>query len=147
MIGISIRTTNEGGQASQDIAALWQTFIAEKVLEKIPNKLNQEVYSLYTDYEGDHTEPYSAIIGCQVKSLDQIPSGMVGQSFRGGTYVKLSAKGDLLQGLVLKQWQDIFGMRLDRTYDADFEVFGEKAKNPSAAEVDFYVGVKPESYA
>jgi hypothetical protein len=33
-------------------------------------------------------------------------------------------------------------MDLSRTYIADFEVFGEKAQNPSDAEIDFYVGVK-----
>ena len=33
-------------------------------------------------------------------------------------------------------------MELDRTYDADFEIFGEKAQNPADAEVEFYVGIK-----
>ena len=28
------------------------------------------------------------------------------------------------------------------TYDADFEIFGEKAQNPTDAEVEFYVGIK-----
>ena len=31
-------------------------------------------------------------------------------------------------------------MELDRTYDADFEILGKKAQNPSAAEVDFMWG-------
>ncbi len=36
-------------------------------------------------------------------------------------------------------------MELDRKYDADFEIFGEKAQNPSDAEVVFYVCIKKET--
>lgn len=145
IIGISIRTTNENGQASKEIAELWGKFMSERILEKIPNKVDNEIYSLYTDYEGDHTKPYTAILGCKVENLDNIPNGMVGKSFSGGTYTKTTAKGDLKQGLVVNHWSNIFEIELDRTYDADFEIFGEKAQNPSNAEVDFYVGIKQET--
>ena len=145
IIGISIRTTNENGQASKEIAELWSKFMSESVLAKIPNKIDNEIYSLYTDYEGDHTKPYTAILGCKVENLDNIPSGMVGKSISGGTYTKTTAKGDLKQGLIVNQWSNIFEIELDRTYDADFEIFGEKAQNPSNAEVDFYVGIKQET--
>lgn len=142
IIGISIRTTNENGQASQEIAELWQRFMSENVISKIPNKIDNAVYSLYTEYESDHTKPYTTILGCKVENLDNVPNGMVGKSFDGGTYSKTTAKGDLMQGLVVNQWSKIFEMELDRTYDADFEIFGEKAQNPADAEVEFYVGIK-----
>jgi len=142
IIGISIRTTNENGQASQEIAELWQRFMSENVISKIPNKIDNAVYSLYTEYESDHTKPYTAILGCKVENLDNVPNGMVGKSFDGGTYSKTTAKGDLMQGLVVNQWSKIFEMELHRTYDADFEIFGEKAQNPADAEVEFYVGIK-----
>ena len=142
IIGISIRTTNENGQASQEIAELWQRFMSENVISKIPNKIDNAVYSLYTEYESDHTKPYTAILGCKVENLDNIPTGMVGKSFSGGTYTKTTAKGDLMHGLIVNHWSKIFEMDLDRAYDADFEIFGEKAQNPSDAEVDFYVGIK-----
>ena len=47
-----------------------------------------------------------------------------------------------MQGLIVNHWSKIFEMQLDRVYDTDFEVFGEKAQNTSDAEVDFYVGIK-----
>jgi predicted transcriptional regulator YdeE len=142
IIGISIRTTNKNGQASKEIAELWGKFMSENILTKIPNKVDNEIYSLYTDYESDHTKPYTAVLGCKVENLENIPNGMVGKSFDGGTYIKTTAKGDLMEGLVVNQWSKIFEMELNRTYDADFEIFGEKAQNPSDAEVDFYVGIK-----
>ncbi len=145
IIGISIRTTNDNGQASKEIAELWGKFMSENILTKIPNKVDNEIYSLYTDYESDHTKPYTVILGCKVENLDNIPSGMAGKSISGGTYIKTTTKGDLMQGLIVNHWSKIFEMELDRTYDADFEIFGEKAQNPSDAEVDFYVGIKQQT--
>ena len=115
--------------------------MAENTLAMIPNKITQDIYSLYTDYEDDHTKPYTTILGCKVSSLDKIPEGMVGRSFDGGSYVKTSTKGDLMQGLIVKHWSKIFEMDLNRTYLADFEIYGQKAQNPSTAEVDIYIGV------
>ncbi len=142
IIGISIRTTNENGQAPNEIAELWQKFISENIISKIPNKISNDIYSLYTEYESDHTKPYTTILGCKVGNLDSIPNGMVGNSFKGGNYIKTSTKGDLMQGLIVNHWAKIFEMDLERVYTADFEIFGEKAQNPSDAEVDFYVSIK-----
>ncbi len=141
LIGISIRTSNENGKGAKEIAKLWGKFMSENILEKIPNKTDSTVYSLYTDYEGDHTKPYTAILGCKVSTLDDIPENMIGKSFDGGNYIKISAKGDLMKGLVVNKWSEIWRMDLDRAFTADFEVFGEKAQNPSNAEIDFLIAI------
>lgn len=142
VIGISVRTTNENNQAAKDIGDLWGRFINEKVLEAIPNKIDNTVYSIYTDYEKDHTKPYTTILGCKVKNLDTIPVGMVSKSVNGGNYVKFSTKGDLMKDLVINKWFEIWEMDLDRLFTADFEVFGEKAQNPANAEIDILIAVK-----
>lgn len=142
LIGIGIRTTNKNNQANSEIAELWQRFMRDNILEKIPNKIDNTIYSLYTDYEGDYTKPYTAVLGSIVKNLSDIPEGMVGKSFEGGNYVKTIAKGDLMDGLIVNHWSKIWEMPLERAFTADFEVFGEKAQNPSNAEVDFYVAIK-----
>ncbi|WP_257670769.1 GyrI-like domain-containing protein [Parapedobacter tibetensis] len=141
LIGIGIRTTNENNQANKEIAELWQRFMGENILGKIPNKVDNTIYSLYTEYEGDHTKPYTAMLGCKVKDLSVVPEGMIGKSFEGGTYIKTSTKGDLMKGLIVNHWAKIWEMDLDRAYTADFDTFGEKAQNPSNAEVDFYVAI------
>lgn len=142
VIGISVKTTNENNQAAKDIADLWGKFMNDKILEAIPNKIDNTVYSIYTDYESDHTKPYTTILGCRVENLNNIPSGMIGKSFDGGNYVKLSAKGDLMKDLIINKWLEIWEMDLNRAFTADFEVFGEKAKNLSDAEIDFLIAVK-----
>ena len=141
LIGISIRTSNENGKVAKEMAELWEKFMRDNMLEKIPHKIDATVYSLYTDYEGDHTKPYTAILGCKVSTLKDIPENMIGKSFEGGNYIKTSAKGDLMKGLVVNKWAEIWDMDLDRAFTADFEVFGEKAQNPSNAEIDFLVAI------
>ena len=63
VIGISVRTSNENGQAANDIPALWNRFRLENIGAKLINKTGDEVYSIYTDYEGDYTQPYTTILG------------------------------------------------------------------------------------
>lgn len=142
IVGISVRTTNENGQAAQDIGVLWNRFFSENLLDKIPDKVDDTIYSLYTEYEGDHTQPYTAVLGCKVGPLRQIPKGMVGMAFDGGRYTRLTARGDLTKGLIVEQWMKIWEMDLERRFTVDFEVFGTAAQNPVGAEVDFFVAVK-----
>ena len=142
IIGISVRTTNENGQSAKDIGELWAKFMSEGIANKIPNKLDTEILSIYTNYESDHTKPYDTLLGCRVDSLENIPEGMVGQIFEGGNYREFVSKGDLTKGAVYGTWSEIWGSDLNREYSADFEVYGEKAKNPADAEVGIFVAIK-----
>ncbi len=51
VIGISVRTTNENNQAAKDIPVLWENLMNEDILNRIPNKTDNTIYSIYTDYE------------------------------------------------------------------------------------------------
>ncbi|AZA89970.1 Bacterial transcription activator, effector binding domain [Chryseobacterium nakagawai] len=142
VIGIAVRTTNENEQAAKDIPVLWEKLMQENILEKIPNKIDNTIYSIYTEYEKDHTKPYTTLLGCKVENLDHIPEGMIGKSFEGGNYVKFTAKGNLAEGLVINEWFKIWNMDLDRMFTADFEIYGEKAQNPADAEIDILIAVE-----
>lgn len=142
VIGISIVTTNENGQSGQDIPALWQRFFSENIPALIPNKIDDTIYSIYTDYEKDHTKPYTTILGCRVSSLQLIPEGMTGKTINGGKYHLQVAKGNVSQGAVYNEWVKIWNSDLKRTFTADFEVYGERAQNPEMAEVDIFIAVE-----
>ncbi|MDB5278560.1 MAG: araC [Ferruginibacter sp.] len=142
IIGIAIRTTNENGQSSRDIPSLWNKFMGDGMAALIPDKINNTIYCVYTDYEKDHTKPYTTILGCSVSTLNNIPAGMVGKTIEEGAYIKYTAKGNILQGMVFNEWVKIWNSDIDRKYMADFEVYGEKAKNPEDAEVDIFIAVK-----
>lgn len=141
IIGLSFRTTNENGQAFQDIPALWGKFMSEGVAASIPNKISNDIYCLYTDYELDHTKPYTVMIGCKTSSLDEVPEGLTAKAFQPGTYTKRTAKGDLMKGIVVEEWQKIWVADLPRKFTVDFEIYGEKTQDPANAEVDIFIAI------
>jgi predicted transcriptional regulator YdeE len=142
IIGISVRTTNKNNQAVNDIAQLWGKFMTEDIASKIPNKISEEIYSIYTDYEGDFMQPYTTIIGCKVESFDTIPEGMITKTVETSNYYQTSAHGNIMEGAVGKKWGEIWQMDINRSYCSDFEVYGEKASNPNDAEVEIFISTE-----
>jgi predicted transcriptional regulator YdeE len=130
IVGIAVQTTNTNGQSGIDIPALWDKFISEGIVDKIPNKIDNAVYSVYTEYEGDFTKPYTTVLGCKVSNLDTIPEGMKGIVIENGKYIKYTTKADQ----VFEEWTKIWNADLPRAYRADYEVYGE--------EVNIFLGVK-----
>jgi len=142
VIGIAIKTTNENGQAATDIGELWNKFMKQSIVNTIPNKIDTTIYAIYTDYESDHTKPYTTLLGCKVEHLNTIPDGMIGKTIEGGKYLKITTKGDITKGLIANEWMKIWQSDLNRRYTADYEVYGEKAQNPTDAEVDILIAIK-----
>ena len=142
VIGISVRTTNENGKSGEDIPALWNKFMSEGIQRKIPNKVSEDIFCIYTDYEKDHTKPYTTILGCKVESLDVVPENMIGKTIESANYEELIAKGNLAEGIVYNKWLEIWNSDLDRGFTTDFEVYGEKTQNPENAEVDIYIALQ-----
>lgn len=142
VIGISVRTTNEDEQSGKDIPALWNKFLSEEILSKIPNRVSNDIVCIYTDYEKDHTKPYTTILGAIVDNLNSVPEGMTGKTIEGFNYEKFTAKGNLAEGIVINEWIKIWNSDLNRSFTADFEIYGEKAQNPENAEVDIFIAIK-----
>ena len=141
VIGIAVRTEHGGGKATKDIPALWKKFMGESIATKIPNKVNNTVYAVYTKYDGDHLNPYTMVLGCQVSSLDSVPEEMVAVNIQGGTYSKYIAQGDVTSGMMYGVWENIWKVTQNRNYQTDFEVYGPKAADPKNAEVEVLVGI------
>lgn len=142
IVGISVRTSNENGKAAKDIPALWQKFIQNDMHAKVPHRLEDAIYAVYTNYEKDHTKPYDTVLGFKVKDLKTIPENMVGVSIETSNYAKFVASGDLTKGVVVNKWKEIWNMDLDREYTSDFEVYGRKAQDPTNGEVVIFIAVK-----
>ncbi|MBB2149702.1 GyrI-like domain-containing protein [Pedobacter gandavensis] len=142
VVGIAVRTSNAPGKAAIDIPELWMRFSTENIASKLENKVGDEVYSVYTDYEGDYTQPYTTLIGYAVRNLDQIPVGMRGVTIAAGPYQKHVLKGNMNEGLVFNGWLAIWKSGVSRAYTTDFEVYGGKAQQPEIAEVDIFIALR-----
>jgi predicted transcriptional regulator YdeE len=142
IVGISVRTTNENNQAMQDIGQLWGRFMSENIGEQIPNKVSEDVYCMYTDYESDVNAPYTTILGYQVSSLNDVPNGMQGKAVPVAKYQVFPAKGKL-PDIVVDTWKQIWGSpEIERAYVADFEVYKAGEEDSEESEVETYVSVR-----
>jgi predicted transcriptional regulator YdeE len=143
IIGILVKTTNKNGQSMIDMGQLWNRFYSENILSTIPDRLSDDIYSIYTDYKSDYREDYTAIIGCKVKSLDHIPNGLIGRQIHGGNYLRYISKGQIPDA-VIKTWQEIWdhNKELRRKYTADYEVYRDRFLHREIPEVDIYVATE-----
>lgn len=144
IIGISVRTINENGQSAKDIEALWGKFWGEEIQKHIPNKISDEIYAVYTDYETDFTGYYTTIIGLPVSSLEYIPKGFIGITIETGEYQKFVSKGKMPEA-VFNTWLEIWAneeLNLKRAYKADFTIHGQKYYDGEKAEVETFISVK-----
>jgi predicted transcriptional regulator YdeE len=140
VIGIFVRTTNASNKALKDIGDLFGSFFSQHILEQIPNKISGDIYCVYTDYESDFNGPYTAIVGCKVSTLHDIPPGLTGKTIPDSKYEVYKSTGKLSISLA-KTWEGIWNTDLDRRYSADFDIYGEKASDFEHGEVDTYVAV------
>lgn len=142
IMGISVRTSNENGQAATDIPALWQRFITEEIITQIQDRADDTIYSVYTDYEKDHTLPYTTLLGCRVNTVpDVLPEGFFIKPISAGSYARFEAAGKLSEGIVFAAWQQIWNTPLDRAYTTDFEVY-EPALDPEQAVVPVFIALQ-----
>ena len=142
IVGIEIKTSNLNGRGIQDIGKLWAEFFAKNISSQIENKISDEIYAIYTDYESDYTGEYTCIIGMKVNAIDNIPKRLIGRKFAGGNYQKFIAKGQL-PNAVASTWNEIWSKdnELDRKYSADFEVYGKNSQLGESSEVEIFIAI------
>ncbi len=110
--------------------------------KQIPNKISDEIYAVYTDYETDFTGPYTTIIGLSVSSLENIPENFVGITIETAVYQKFISKGKMPEA-VFNTWLEIWeNKNLNRTYQADFTIHGKKYYDGENAEVETFIAIK-----
>ena len=141
IVGISIRTTNQNGKAAKDIPALWHKFMTDNPSSTLPNRRNDTIYAIYTDYEGDHNLPYTITIGYNMINLDNIPEDLTVKIVLAAKYVSFIAKGDLTKDAVINKWMEIWDMDLQRSYSTDIEMYDDRAVDPTNGIAEILISV------
>ncbi len=140
LLGLQLpeKTTNKNGKSMVDGGNLWQKFEEGQYVRQIPNKMEDKIYAVYFDYEGDHSQPFSYFIGCKVLSQTVTPQGLQSLEVPEQHYLKIVAKGKMPDCMV-GSWEHIWRSEIKRAYGFDFEVYDERSKNWNDAEVDIFV--------
>ena len=139
VVGVSIITDNSKG--TEDINALWERFFKDSIGQFVPGKVNDNIYAVYSDYEGDHEAPYRLTIGYRVAG-DETPETMHRVRVIDQSYAVMSALGPQPQGLI-ETWKAIWSSDdLGRTFKTDFELYGPRFFAEGVNEVLIHIGIE-----
>lgn len=130
--GVALRTTNE--KAATTIPQHWEAFF--KTFPQISNKKSSDIIALYCDYAGDHTQPYTLIIGHEVQST---ASNVTAKYVPASTYAVFTVN-DRTQ--VAAAWHHIWRTPIQRTYTGDFELY---RNDTSQVEIFVAIARQPKS--
>ena len=148
VVGIAARTSNAKEMAGNGvIAKQWGRLFQEGVLEKIPNKADQNVVAVYTDYASDHNGEYAFLLGSRVTSDANVPPGMVSKRIAGGKFAVFTTEKGPADRVVPSAWMKINSLPRnsaggDRLYGADYEIYDERARDPQNMQADIYIGIR-----
>lgn len=149
LVGLSIRTNNknEMNSATAKIAELVGGFWSKGTAANIQHRKHPgKTYSVYTDYASDEHGDYTYFIGEEVTSFDNVSSEFNLVTIPAAKYQKFTTQSGKMPEVVINAWQQIWKMTPDdfggrRAYQADFEIYDERAHDPSNAILDIYIGI------
>jgi len=99
------------------------------------------VYAVYYNYDGDYTQPFGYFIGVPVGEDTTVPAGMIRLELPTGKYHHFAAKGKM-PDCMFEAWNQVWTSDINRSYTADYEVYGSKSADLENAEVDIFIAVE-----
>jgi predicted transcriptional regulator YdeE len=132
IVGISDRVSNA---EPSKIGDLWRRFHAMGDGSAIPGRLSDAAYGVYCEYEGDYTQPFTAIVGCAVEPDAVVPDGMRKIAIEPGRFAVYRPTGGMPHA-VFDTWAEIWKTPLERRYQADYDRYG------GGKPVEIHVGVR-----
>jgi predicted transcriptional regulator YdeE len=147
VMGISTITTNER-EATPDglIPKMWARLRSEDILNRIPNRKDNSIIAVYSNYENGRKASYRYTLGAAVNPTRFVPRGMVTQTIHAGAYTRYTAQRTAPSAVVdlwKRIWSDEKPGGLERAYKTDYEVYPQGLiENTSKSRIDIYIGLK-----
>ena len=149
--GFQIRTTNARELSGESqIRALWQRFFLDNLATQIPNRTNDSLYAVYSNYQSDENGEYDYLLGAPVTGVDHLPAGMTYAAIATGEYAIITTeKGPVVQ-VMQQAWRHIWTISAEelggkRAFLTDYEIYDHRATNPTNAQVEIHLGLKPSN--
>jgi predicted transcriptional regulator YdeE len=127
VIGMTIRTSREAEATGQgQIPQLWQDVFTNGSLDQIPNKVDDGLVVVYSDYTP--AGEYNYTLGVKVSAADTVPTGMVKRVIPAGKYAVVQSETGAPQEVIPAMWARIGKMTPEelggtRAYQMDFETY------------------------
>lgn len=139
IIGLELRTNNQ--VAAQTIPVFWGRFMAEGILQRLPDKVSDDVWAVYTHFEnaGVNNEGlYSLIIGAEVPANSEVPTGLVRTVLPASWRAVFEAQTGRPES-VADVWPLIWARQdLKKTFIADAERYAANG------EIQIWIGVQSQ---
>lgn len=152
LVGLTVRTNNknESDWMKGKIFPCVKEYFSQQYFEKIPHRKKPgTTLCVYTEYESDHNGDYTYFIGEEVATFDGIPEGFVTHTIPSQTYAKFTTEPGSMPTVLSQAWANIWNMTPEilggkRRYHSDFEVYDERASDPSHQNIviDLYIGTE-----
>lgn len=150
IVGIAVRTNNaaEFSGTGAKISLTVKAYADQGAAGKIAHRVEPgTTYSGFTDYESDHNGMYTYFIGERVSSFDDLPKGFSAITIPAQTYAKFTNGPGAMPGVCIAVWQRVWGsspkdLGGQRGYVADFEIYDERAYDPTSTVLDVYIGIE-----
>ena len=139
VVGLSAQISGNEN-ASEEINALWQRFFEQSIGQKVENRVDDVIYAVYSDYEGDHTQPYRLTVGYKIDGDPQEGSDLYHVEVKSADYAMMGAQGEQPKALI-ETWTAVWQSDLDRRFETDFEVYGQRFFEEGVHEILVCVGV------
>lgn len=149
LVGLKVRTNNmaEFNPESTKIMPTVQTYF-QNFATKSPNITNPgKFYSVYFEYESDHTGDYSYFFGEEVSDFSNVLEGLETYTVPTQTYSMFTTEYGPMPDVVINAWQEIWTMndqnlKGKRNYKADLEIYDQRAQDPTKTQVDVLIGIE-----
>ncbi|MDR3478427.1 MAG: GyrI-like domain-containing protein [Gammaproteobacteria bacterium] len=150
LVGLSLRTNNQNEMdpSLAQIGGLLGTYFAGNIASKIPNRKNPNVtLAVYTEYDSNELGDYTYFLGEEVSSFQDIPAELKTMTLPASQYQKFTTETGPMPKVCIDAWLQIWKMSSEdlggeRAYQADFELYDNRAINPAETSLDIYIGVK-----
>lgn len=142
IIGAELRTTNDNGRSFQEIPPFWENFMKNNSLGHIPNKLNEDVYVVYTHFENEGKNNqglYSMIIGSAVTQNTIPPDKFTTVMIPSGDYRVFPVeknRSDKVGDAWLEIWEIPASEKQNWSFVCEFECYKK------TGEIDIFIGLK-----
>jgi predicted transcriptional regulator YdeE len=146
--GYSIRTNNADEISGRGrIGNLWRRFIQHNLAASLPNRVDQSLVVVYSDYGSDERGEYGYLLGARVSSIEHLRPQMSYRKIVAGPYAVFTTSVGPRVLALQAAWQSIWSsspaeLGGQRAFLTDYELYDRRSADPDHAQIEIHIGLR-----